>query len=70
MKQMTFAEAEYAGQRKQIRKELFLIEMFRVVPWKEFIALINLHHPKGECGCPSYPLMAMFVELVRLGALD
>ena len=32
MKQMTFADAEYAGKRKQTRKELFLIEMDRVVP--------------------------------------
>lgn len=31
MKQMTFADAEYAGKRKQTRKELFLIEMDRVV---------------------------------------
>ena len=30
MKQMTFADAEYAGKRKQTRKELFLIEMDRV----------------------------------------
>ncbi len=35
MKQMTFADAEYAGKRKQTRKELFLIEMDQVVPWKE-----------------------------------
>lgn len=34
MKQMTFAYAEYAGKRKQARKELFLIEMDQVVPWK------------------------------------
>lgn len=27
MKQMTSANAEYAGKRKQTRKELFLIEM-------------------------------------------
>ncbi len=49
MKQMTFADAEYAGKRKQTRKELFLIEMDRVVPWKGLIALIE----------PHYPLMAM-----------
>jgi len=36
MKQMTFADAEYAGKRKQTRRELFLIEMARsqVVPWQ------------------------------------
>ncbi|MGV8663841.1 IS5/IS1182 family transposase, partial [Pseudomonas aeruginosa] len=32
MKQMTFADAEYAGKRKQTRKELFLIEMEKWVP--------------------------------------
>ncbi|EGH18811.1 ISPsy2, transposase, partial [Pseudomonas savastanoi pv. glycinea str. race 4] len=41
MKQMTFADAEYAGKRKQTRKELFLIEMDQVVPWKGLIALIE-----------------------------
>ncbi|MFU6991488.1 IS5 family transposase [Pseudomonas paraeruginosa] len=59
MKQMTFAEAEYAGKRKQTRKELFLIEMDQVVPWKGLIALIEPHYPKGEGGRPAYPLMAM-----------
>ena len=59
MKQMTFADAEYAGKRKQTRKELFLIEMDRVVPWKGFIALIYPHYHKGEDGRQAYPLMAM-----------
>mgnify|MGYP003366249903 CR=1 FL=1 len=59
MKQMTFADAEYAGKRKQTRKELFLIEMDRVVPWKVLIALIDPHYSKGEGGRPAYPLMAM-----------
>ncbi|HBO0147592.1 TPA: IS5 family transposase [Pseudomonas aeruginosa] len=59
MKQMTFADAEYAGKRKQTRKELFLIEMDQVVPWKGLVALIEPHYPKGEGGRPAYPLMAM-----------
>jgi IS5 family transposase len=69
MKQMTFADAEYAGKRKQTRKELFLIEMDRVVPWKGLIALIEPHYPKGEGGRPSYPLMVMLrVHLCRTGS--
>jgi len=59
MKQMNFADAEYAGKRKQTRKELFLIEMDRVVPWKGLIALNERHYPKGDGGRPAYPLMAM-----------
>jgi transposase, IS5 family len=60
MKQMTFADAEYAGKRKQTRdpQALFLIEMERVVPWKGLVALIEPHYPKGEGGQPAYPLMA------------
>ena len=56
---MTFADAEYAGKRKQTRKELFLIEMDQVVPWKGLIGLIKPHYPKGEGGRLAYPLMAM-----------
>jgi IS5 family transposase len=59
MKQMTFADAEYAGKRKPTRKGLFLIEMDRVVPWKGLIALIERYHPKGDGGRPRYPLMTM-----------
>ncbi len=59
MTQMTFADAEYAGKRKQTRKELFLIEMDQVVPWTGLVALIEPHYPKGEGGRPAYPLMAM-----------
>ena len=44
MKQMTFADAEYAGKRKQTRKELLLIEMDQVLPWKGLIALIEPHY--------------------------
>jgi IS5 family transposase len=56
MKQITFADTEYAGKRKQTRKELFLIEMDQVVPWN---GLIEPFYPKGEGGRPAYPLMTM-----------
>jgi IS5 family transposase len=32
MSQMSFGDAEYAGKRKQTRRELFLAEMEQVVP--------------------------------------
>ena len=41
MKQMSFADAEYAGKRKQTRRERFLLEMDQVVPWKPLLALIG-----------------------------
>lgn len=57
MKQMSFADAEYTGKRKQTRRERFLIEMDQVVPWKGLIALIKPFYPKGDGGRPAYPLM-------------
>lgn len=39
MKQMAFADAEYAGKRKQSRRRRLLIEMNQVVLWKGLIAL-------------------------------
>ena len=54
MKQMSFADAEYAGKRKQTRRELFLIEMNQVVRWKGPIGLIEPHSPKGEGGPPAF----------------
>lgn len=43
MKQMSFADTEYTGKRKQTRRERFLIEMNTVVPWKGLVALIEPH---------------------------
>ncbi|BAW24044.1 ISPssy, transposase [Pseudomonas putida] len=39
MKQMTFADAEYAGKCKQTREEFFLMEMDQVAPWEGLMAL-------------------------------
>jgi IS5 family transposase len=33
MSQMSFGDAEYAGKRKRTRREEFLGEMEKVVPW-------------------------------------
>ncbi|MGV8660669.1 IS5/IS1182 family transposase, partial [Pseudomonas aeruginosa] len=45
MKQMTFADAEYAGKRKQTRKELFMIEMEQTVTWQAMRGLMEPNAP-------------------------
>ncbi|WP_324730936.1 IS5 family transposase [Pseudomonas paeninsulae] len=68
MKQISFADAEYAGKRKQSRRERYLIEMDQVVPWEGLITLIEAHETKGEGGRPPYPLMAILrVRLMQNG---
>jgi IS5 family transposase len=48
MKQTSFASLEYAGKKRQTRREKFLGEMERVVPWKALLALIQPHYPKSR----------------------
>lgn len=59
MKQWSFSDAEYAGKRKRTRREIFLQEMDRVVPWKVLADLIEPHYPKAGKGRHPYPLEVM-----------
>jgi IS5 family transposase len=59
MSQMSFGDAEYAGKRKQTRRELFLAEMERVVPWKSLLDLIEPFYPIAGRGRHPYPLETM-----------
>jgi len=53
MKQTSFASLEYAGKKRKTRRESFLAEMDRVVPWQRLIALIEPHYPRsGRVGRP------------------
>jgi IS5 family transposase len=47
MTQLSFSDAEYAGKRKQTRREKFLAEMEQVVPWKALLAVIEPVYPKA-----------------------
>lgn len=50
MDQMSFGDAEHARKRKQTRREAFLVEMDKVVPWADLLALIEPHYPKAGRG--------------------
>ncbi|QBG98372.1 IS5 family transposase [Xanthomonas oryzae] len=58
--QLTFGDAECLGKRKQTRREIFLAEMERIVPWKQLLALIAPHYPvSGRPGRQPYALATM-----------
>ena len=59
MKQMSFSDAEFAGKKKQTRRERFLGEMDKVVPWKPLLNLIEPHYPMAGKGRRPYPLSTM-----------
>jgi len=46
--QQTFAEASFEQYRKSTRRERFLDEMNRVVPWVELVAVIEPVYPKAD----------------------
>jgi IS5 family transposase len=60
MKQTSFASLEYAGKKRQTRREKFLGEMERLVPWTALVALIEPHYPKsGRVGRPPIGVQRM-----------
>jgi len=58
-KQMSFAQSEYAGKKKVTRRERFLGEMEKVVPWARLCGVIAPHYPKGERGRPPVGIERM-----------
>jgi IS5 family transposase len=54
-----FSELEYAGKRKQTRREKFLASMEEVVPWGELLAALKPHYPDGKRGRPPIGLERM-----------
>jgi len=53
MSQRSFASAEYAMKKKRTRREKFLAEMERIVPWSRLTAVIEPLYPKsGRVGRP------------------
>lgn len=58
--QATFAQAGFEQYRKSTRREQFLAEMERVVPWKELCAVIEPYYPKVDgAGRPPVGLERM-----------
>jgi IS5 family transposase len=60
-KQLGFGDYEQATATKRTRRERFLGEMEKVVPWKALLDLIEPHYPKtsSKGGRSPYPLATM-----------
>jgi len=50
MRQMRFPDVEYAGKRKQSRRERFLADIDQLVPWTGLLGLIEPLDPKAGGG--------------------
>jgi transposase, IS5 family len=58
-RQGSFSQAEYAGKKKQTRRDKFLAEMEQVVPWARLVDRLRPFYPKGERGRPPVGLERM-----------
>jgi IS5 family transposase len=58
-KQLSFSDAEFDGKRKRTRREVFLAEMNRVVPWARLEGVIEPYYPKAGSGRRPYALATM-----------
>jgi len=50
MKRTSFASLAYENKKKKTRRERFLEEMDRVIPWKEVIEIISPYYPRNGNG--------------------
>lgn len=59
MSQLSFSDAEGQAKRKQTRREKFLAEMDKLLPWKELATPISRYYSKSLTGRKPFPLSAM-----------
>ena len=59
MKTLSFASLAYEQKKKKTRREQFLEEMDRVIPWEDMVEIIRPHYPKAGNGRQPMPLEMM-----------
>ena len=59
MRQMTLATGNFETYRKPTRRERFLADMEKVVPWQDLCAVIAPYYPKSENSRPPVGLEHM-----------
>ena len=63
MRQLTLATGTFETHRRPTRRETFLSDREKVVPWQDLCAVIMPYHPKGENGRPRGGLSAYCASL-------
>ena len=59
MKQETFTDMEYSFRRKKTRREEFLEAMDEIIPWDEWVSVIEPYYPQGKRGRPPMGIEKM-----------
>ena len=59
MKQETFTDIEYSYRKKKTKREEFLEIMEEIIPWDEWVGVIEPYYPKGKRGRPPMGIEKM-----------
>ena len=59
MKQETFTDIEYSFRKKRTKREEFLEIMDEIIPWDEWVGVIEPYYPKGKRGRPPVGIEKM-----------
>ena len=59
MMAISFASLAYDSKKKKTRREKFLEEMNRVIPWVELLKIINQYYPVAGNGRQPMPMERM-----------
>ena len=59
MKQETFTDMEYSCRKKKTKREEFLEIMDEIIPWDEWVGVIEPYYPKGKRGRPPMGIEKM-----------
>lgn len=59
MQQQTFTDIEYSRRKKKTRREEFLDTMDQMIPWEDWIAMIEPYYPSGKRGRPTRGIETM-----------
>jgi IS5 family transposase len=59
MKTLSFASLAYENKKKKTRREQFLQEMNKVIPWSELLQVIEKYYPKAGNGRQPMPMERM-----------
>ena len=65
MKQVSFSDFEYSSRKKKTKREEFLEIMDEIIPWDEWVALMEPYYPTGNRDRPTRMWRTPFMTAVR-----
>lgn len=63
--QPSFADIEYAAHKRTTKHEEFLSQMDEIIPWDEWVGIIEPYYYKNKQGRPSIGIAKMLFDAIN-----